>query len=531
MPALARSSTVWAVVIAALLTAGGILLLGRGTPPVYVLSCDPSSLPPTPQSPIHHLFVIIKENHAFENYFGAYPHVVGNPPNGTFLTSFGSNATIQPFALNGSSTADLPHDHASEVVDEDNGRNDLFVAQATASGSAEPSAAVGYYGEAAVPQYYAYARAYALGDRFFSGYLGPTAPNRDFDLAATTDGQTSDVQPPPGDLQAPTVLNQLTGAGVPWAYDYTGNRGNITPLGFHDVNSNPCEVDAVTPFSALPRQLAASVPPAVVFIDPSHEAVGANELSGFSEHPPDNVTLGADWTTAVVNAIFSSPVGPSSAVLLFYDEAGGYWDPVPPPVENGSPDGFRVPFLVISDFTPQGVVVDEELDPAAVLAFIDWNWRLPPLSGRVAASPGLGAFFAFDRPSRLPLLFPTPLNLTSLTDGATGAGVLSGRDSITSLYSRPSPSPPSLPQPFMVARSRTTAAPAPAGGWSFILRSTWSSRVRAGGHAPNRGHRHGTNRPARSPECARRAIVSPSPRRTRIRGAGPDGSRGRVDGN
>lgn len=416
----ASSRTLLAVLIAALLTASGVFVLARETPAVVGPGCDSPPVGPSPQSPIRHLFIIIKENHAFENYFGAYPGVVGYPANGSFPTSFGANSTVSPFPLNQSSTPDLPHDHASEVVDEDQGRNDLFVAQAAAMGAPDPSAAVGYYGASQIPQYYAYARSYALGDRFFSGYLGPTAPNRDFDLAATTDGQTTDAEPAVGSLGAPTVLNQLADAGVPWAYDYTGNRGNLTPLEFQDIASRPCEVQAVQPVSNLSAQLAEAAPPSVVFVDPSHDPVGPNGLDGVSEHPPDNVTIGADWTTALVNAIFSSAVGPSSAVLLYFDEAGGFWDPVAPPVVAGSPDGFRVPFLVMSGFTPQGLVVDQTMDPASVIAFIDWNWGLPPLNARVAGSAGLGPFFAFGAAPRPPVLLPTPFNLTSLGNESEG---------------------------------------------------------------------------------------------------------------
>jgi phospholipase C len=499
---------VLAVVIAVLLTSGGVLVFARETPPPYSSNCSSTATATATQSPIRHLFVIIKENHAFENYFGAYPGVIGAPPNGSFPTEFGSNATVQPYLLSGSSTPDLPHDHASEVIDEDNGKNDLFVAQAAASGAADPSAAVGYYGPSQVPQYYAYAHAYALGDEFFSGYLGPTAPNRDFDLAATTDGETSDAEPPVGSLQAPTVLNQLTSAGISWAYDYTGSRSNITPLEFHDVSANVCEGQAVLPFSSFPGQVATPIAPAVVFLDPSHDPTGSGGLDGFSEHPPDNVTLGADWTTAVVNAIFSSPVGPSSAVLLFYDEAGGFWDPVAPPVVGGSPDGFRIPFLVLSDYTPAGLVVHQGLDPAAVLAFIDWNWRLPPLNSRVATSPGLGAFFAFDEPPRAPLLLATPLNLTTL-------GSENGSSSDDAAAAGPT-------SPFAASGWAVRTADGYAGGvvgfvpevptavedddclreqrasnhcrGRFIVRSAWSPRERAGRHHPIRVHCHGADR-------------------------------------
>lgn len=405
-----------APIVAAIIVLAGAGALGHFGPSAYSDGCGGTLPRPAPRSPIEHVFVIIKENHAFENYFGAYAGVAGSPPNGSFPLSFGSNATGSPFPLTTSSTPDLPHDHASELVDEDSGRNDLFVAEAASEGYADAPDAIGYYTATEIPQYYAYAASYALGDHFFSGYLGPTDPNRDFDLAATTEGQTTDAEPPVGSLTAPTILDQLTEAGVPWAYDYTGGVANLTPLEFAGVADHPCESASVVPMSQLLGQVQGTAPPSVVFLDPSHDALGV------SEHPPDNVSVGAAWTAAVVNAILTSPIGPSSAILLFYDEAGGFWDPLPPPTIDGVSDGFRIPFLVISDYTPPGLVVRTPLDPAAVLGFLDANWGLAPLNQRVAQAPSLAAFFDFTAPPRTPVIVPSSYDLAAPVGASEGVG-------------------------------------------------------------------------------------------------------------
>ncbi|MCI4337156.1 MAG: hypothetical protein L3K17_08230, partial [Thermoplasmata archaeon] len=409
--------TAWAIAVAALLTLGGAGAIAWETPRSVGPTCSLAEPGPAARSPIQHLFVLIKENHAFENYFGDLAGVEGSPPNGSFPVVLGSNATVSPFPLVGDSTPDLPHDHGSEIVDEDNGRNDQFVAEAAAEGYPDPAVAVGYYTGSQIPQYYAYAHAYALGDEFFSGYLGPTDPNRDFDLAGSTVDQTNNTQPPEGGLAAPTILDQMTSAGISWAYDYLGTETGITPLEFSGVARNYCESARVLPFSSFPGQLASPNPPAVTFIDPSHDDGG-----NFSEHPPDNVSLGAEWTAAVVNAILSSSIGPSSAILLFYDEAGGFWDPITPPVIDGSPDGFRVPFQVISDYTPGGLIVHQVMDPGSVLHFIDTNWNLPALNARVGEGAALSPFFDFAAPPRPPLILATPINLSTNGSGRSTEG-------------------------------------------------------------------------------------------------------------
>ncbi|HZY91729.1 MAG TPA: alkaline phosphatase family protein [Thermoplasmata archaeon] len=365
-------------------------------------------------TPIHHVFILIKENHAFENYFGTLPGVIGYPPNASLPVSFGSSTAVHPFPIDASSTPDLPHDHASELVDLDHGRNDLFVAQAAADGFPDPSAAAGYYTASQIPQYFAYAKAYALDDMFFSGVLGPTLPNRIFDLSATNAGVLNDTPPPLAQLAVPTILDQLESAHVPWAYDYLGDPTNLTPFLFPSVAGNPCLADNVVPFSSFPGQLASAQPPAVTFIDPSHDHAGV------SEHPAENVTLGAEWTTGVINAIFSSPDASGSAVLLFYDEAGGYWDPVTPPAEDSAGDGFRVPFLVLSPFTPAGLVTHETLDPASVISFIDSNFGLPALNPRVAEAASLSGFFNFSAPPRPPTLLQSPFDFNASSSPLVG---------------------------------------------------------------------------------------------------------------
>ncbi len=393
-----------AVGLAAALLVGGTLLdktTGPGTRCTRLWNANP-----TTATPIHHLFVIVKENHAFENYFGTRPGVTGYPPSGSFPVSFSSGQTISPFPLPGVSTPDLPHDEGSDLVDYNGGANDLFVAQANASGAQAPEDAVGYYGASQIPSYFAYADAYALGDHFFTGKLGPTAPNRVFNIAAQNSSWDADSPPSPDVPVQPTILGQLTQANLPWEYDTLGTPAGTAPTWFPALTNDPCSLVRISSTTNLARQLASSTPPAVVYLDPSTDGT-------YSEHPPQNVTLGSEWTVAAVNTIFASAVASSSAVLIFFDENGGFWDPVPPPMTSTGRDGFRVPFLVLSPWTPAGKVCPDLLDPAAVLRFVDANWGLPYLNPRVASAPDLSCFFDFSLSPRPPLVLPTNVSLGS----------------------------------------------------------------------------------------------------------------------
>jgi phospholipase C len=410
-----RRRSAWvAVGVAAVAVAASILIVASspgGNGPTGSCGRVWQASPPT-ATPIKHLFVVVKENHAFENYFGDLPGVVGYPPNGSFPVSFNGSATVSPFPLAGTSTPDLPHDGGSEIVDYDHGRNDLFVAEAAANGASDPEDAVGYYTSAQIPDYYSYARNYTLGDEFFTGVLGPTFPNRAFDLSSYVGTWNADTVPPANVTNHSTILGQLTAVNIPWEYDYDGLPLFLAPIWYPALTGDPCSAARISSDSDLASQLRSSDPPAVVFLDPSNSGV-------YSEHPPQNVTAGEDWTVAVVNDIFSSPVANSSAVLIFFDEAGGFWDPVPPPNTSTGLDGFRIPFLVVSPWTPEGKVCSTVADPASVLHFIDENWEQPYLTERVATASNLSCYFEFSHAPRPPLILPTSVALGSAAPHGT----------------------------------------------------------------------------------------------------------------
>ena len=169
---------------------------------------------------------------------------------------------------------------------------------------------------------------------------------------------------------------------------------------------NLCLVTHIVPVDALPGIVNGRNPPAVAYIDTEDDPV-------YSEHPPENVTLGSEWTASVIDTIFSSPIGNSSAVFLFYDENGGYWDPVVPPTEPPLGVGFRVPLLVLSRYSGGGRLVDVALDPASLLQFVEQNWGLPSLTDRIASSPSADVLFRFSSTMAPSPILPTPIELNA----------------------------------------------------------------------------------------------------------------------
>ena len=138
--------------------------------------------------------------------------------------------------------------------------------------------------------------------------------------------------------------------------------------------------------------------PPVTWITPRFE---------LSEHPEYNFCHGENWTTKVIDAIMRSPMWESTAIFLTWDDYGGFYDHVPPPQVDDFGFGIRVPMIVLSPYSKQGVVSGELGEFSSVLRFIEDNWGLTQLTKRdKQATPMLSAF-DFEQEPREP--DPLPL--------------------------------------------------------------------------------------------------------------------------
>ncbi|HTR19345.1 MAG TPA: acid phosphatase [Gemmatimonadales bacterium] len=127
--------------------------------------------------------------------------------------------------------------------------------------------------------------------------------------------------------------------------------------------------------------------PAVSFVKP---------LGPDNEHPgyADMVT-GEQHTLDLINAVRNGPDWKNSVIIITYDEHGGFWDHVAPPVVDRWGPGSRVPTLIISPFARRGYVDHHRYDTTSILALIEHRWHLEPLSDRDAAAEDLSAALDF----------------------------------------------------------------------------------------------------------------------------------------
>ncbi len=367
----------------------GAMLIPAGTVAYFIVQpySPPPPLPPVPAAtPIDHIVIIMKENHAFDNYFGTFPGVDGLPPGVALPDGRGGNAS--PQWLDTTWTWDLPHDRGSMLQDYDGGRNDGFAATAASVSPSLANVSVGYYDGRQLGYYWTLAANYTIADHYFQSVMGPTIPNRLFSLAGQAGGLTSDVIPPSG-LDISTIFDQMEARGVTWRYYYSPDpRYQALPLYFPRLDANPDMVRQVVNMDRLPGDIGAGNLPNVTYIDPE-----AN-LS-ISEHPPSNVTVGETWSASVISAIMAGPQWRSTAILLTWDENGGFYDHVPPPQVDQWGYGFRVPMIVLSPYAKRGFVDTTVMDHTSILRLIADNWGLPYLTSREANAGDLISAFDF----------------------------------------------------------------------------------------------------------------------------------------
>src|SRR5262249_27846009 len=135
--------------------------------------------------------------------------------------------------------------------------------------------------------------------------------------------------------------------------------------------------------------------PSVVFVD------GTENVA--DEHPNADVQVGEAWTKKIYDAALASPLWSSTVLLLTYDEAGGFFDHVPPPEAClARPEdsmfhelGPRVPLIAIAPWARRPSASPTEKQPPSITRFIETVFKLPALTARDANSDALLDLFAF----------------------------------------------------------------------------------------------------------------------------------------
>jgi len=126
--------------------------------------------------------------------------------------------------------------------------------------------------------------------------------------------------------------------------------------------------------------------------------------TGESEHPPESVCEGENWSVNVLNAVMQGPDWNSTVVFVTWDDFGGLYDHLAPPQVDQFGLGPRVPLLIISPYAKRGYVSHTVYDHTTVLKFIETRYGLRALTSRDAAASNMLDSFDFEQAPQPPLL-------------------------------------------------------------------------------------------------------------------------------
>jgi phospholipase C len=416
---------------------------------------------------IRHVVIIMQENRSFDTYFGTFPGADGIPP-GVCVPDSLHGGCVKPFHDGADLNYGGPHGQGNATADIDGGKMDGFVNQAekgqgcsttnpncspcTTSTTSKCVDVMGYHDAREIPNYWRYAQDYVLQDHMFEPNASWSLPEHLYQVSEWSAYCTSPTQPfscknalqnpnSPGAALSTTPLYAWTDItyllhqyGIPWAYYvFKGtepdcendsamtcapvSQGPTTPgiwnplPHFTDVQQDG-QLGNIQSLSNFFTAAKAGTLPAVSWIDPNGTV---------SEHPTALVSAGQTYVTGLINAIMQSPDWDSTAIFLSWDDWGGFYDHVVPPVIDENGLGLRVPGIVISPYAKRGYIDHQVLSHDNYMKFIEDDFlggqRLDPATdGRPdprpdvrEANPQLGdlsADFDFTQPPRPPEILP-----------------------------------------------------------------------------------------------------------------------------
>lgn len=451
-------------------------------------SPTPAATSATLQNSVNHIIILAQENRSFDHYFGhlmQYWQKNGYPQatNGTTLDGMPENAsnvgdppagggpapTITAFALNTMCVENPSPSWNESHIDfnKTDGISTTFMGDgfARTAGFEGPindligARVMGYYTGDNLNYYYFMASNFATSDRWFSPAMSRTQVNRQYMLAATSQGHAYpiDTNHPGPLLSAKTIAQELDEHGITWkdyVHPLNGPNPCVTPsclmgqsyfgqftYGSTIVAAGNQHLSTVDQFLA---DANAGTLPAVSFVEPA-------SAEGLDEHPADigsgavDIQTGAKFVASLINGLMNSPSWKDSIFILTWDEFGGFYDHVSPqptvspdgipPIDlnpndicknpdgsiNSSPTcnfkytGYRLPLVVISPFAKKNFVSHKVMDYTAMLRLIEERFNLAALTARDFAQPSMAdEFFDFNAvPWRTP---PTPPD--QITSGA-----------------------------------------------------------------------------------------------------------------
>lgn len=394
---------------------------------------------PASSSPIKHIVVIVQENHSFENIFAGYPGAAA-PTFG--YTHTGALVPLRPTTFRGFDM-EAAYTQAAAIGDWDNGKMDGFDLPVNYLKQTVGLNAYTYLARSQVAPYWQMATQYVLADHMFPTQWGESFTahlsliggnallTARLSLADAPTGMPWGCDAPLGTVTATwsstsvlaengpfpcytgsnslfggdTIADLLDRAGISWKYyaPALSAKGGDVWTAFDAIESVSCPnypncsvrgpdwkyVD--TPQTNVLLDARSNSLPSVSWVIPDFAD---------SDHTGNNSNTGPSWVASVVNAVGRSEAWNSTAIIVLWDDWGGYYDNVAPPQYGFAGLGIRVPCIIISPYARAHYVSHTQYEFGSILKFIEQTFNLSSLGTTDVRANTLGDSFNFSQHPR-----------------------------------------------------------------------------------------------------------------------------------
>ncbi len=390
----------------------------------------------TSSSPIQHVVIVVQENRSFNDLFYGFPGAT----TATYgYNSYNQKVTLQPVSL--ATPWDLEHDSwgfeaacngTGSIPGTDcqmNGFNNEYVG--CGSNCPYPEPMYGYVPHNEIKPYFYLGRHYVLADQMYASNFDASSfishqyiiagqaesavnyPDSDWGCPGGSGDMISEVgqqrQVPDGYEVVcwnPTTLgDELDNAGISWGFYTATINGDLGIWSAYQAIKHIYEgpdwsKDIITPQTQFFSDVYNGKLRAVNWITPTWEN---------SDHAGSDSLTGPQWVASIVNAVGESQYWKNTAIFIFWDDYGGWYDPEPPAYEDYDGLGMRIPMLIVSSYAKKGHVSHVHYEHGTILKFIENLFGLPRMAASDTRANPPDDAFDFKKPPRKFTTVPTVL--------------------------------------------------------------------------------------------------------------------------
>jgi phospholipase C len=384
-----------------------------------------------PPSKIQHIVIIVQENRSTDNLFHGLPNA---DTANAGLNSKGQSIPLTPVPLQ--NNYDLDHSHRAFLQMYDGGKMDGADKVRCTVRNCPPNPQFKYVDPADVGPYFQLAEQYTFADRMFQTHQGPSFPAHQYIISGTSapssgsdffaaenvtgpvaigtgsflhsgcagsalqrvaligpTGQESQKVYPCFDHR--TLMDLLDPRNIDWRYYTTASNWETLywtgPAAIRHLRFGPDWSKVIPSSTQVLMDIATGQLPTVSWVIPTGQT---------SDHAGVNTGTGPSWVASVVNAIGESPYWSDTAIFITWDDWGGWYDHVAPPIYNSYEYGFRVPLIVVSPYAKAHYVSHVTHDFGSILSFVEENFHLGTLGYADTRADDLSDCFDFSQAPR-----------------------------------------------------------------------------------------------------------------------------------